>query len=83
MARIAAYEYFDKEKDFVCVGFSQNARMWFRMLEWKIVSDEYMDLIDQTGQIFFFRVEHENHLGVFHWTKEGLLNEIKEKGLIS
>lgn len=83
MARISAYEYSDKEKDFVYVGFSQNARMWFRMMQWKIIDDESMNLVDQTGQIFFIRIKHEKHIGVFHWTKEGLLDELKEKGLIS
>lgn len=80
---ITVYEYNKETKEFEKAGFAQTAKVFFQLMKWKGLTSEYENLINKSKNIYFY-LPKENQslfpsLGIFHWDKQGFLDEYEQK----
>lgn len=75
-----AIEYHIDIGEFSQAGWALDPKTFFSLMGWKIPVQEYLDAIAETHTLYY--AMHRD-FGTYHWTKEGLLGELKEKGYIS
>lgn len=75
---IKAFQYDVNSKKLSEVGWAHKAETYFKMMGWVIPSQ--ISEVDKSGKLYYCL-----HLpfGTYHWTEEGLLGELREKGVIS
>lgn len=77
--KVLTYQYDLKTGKFHQVGWAHKAQTYFKMMDWKI--PEEIEKVNETKELWY--CIHNEPFGVFHWTKEGLLDELKQKRIIS
>lgn len=77
---VSVFEYVIEKKVFVYVGFGQTVRMFFNMMQWRGLDPDYEVKIDQ-AKVFYY-CKHGKGI-TYHNEKQGLLDELKQIGVIS
>ncbi|AIA64871.1 hypothetical protein AVV44_gp072 [Cronobacter phage S13] len=76
--RVITYQYNLCRGKFEQVGWAHKAETYFKMMGWKIPDEIHK--VNETKKLYYCL--HEP-CGSYHWTKEGLLDELRENGIIS
>lgn len=77
---ILVWQYLPKTNEFDKSGWAHKPETFFNMMMWKGLTPQYSQHLSQTGNLYYYLNGKD---GAFHWTKEGLLDELREKGVIS